>query len=866
MKLVQFLTGYTHYLGWILGVVIVSAMLVQLLRKIPFLISWRQALRREGLLLQLTPPVSSAANTEANEQLIRVLHGLNSSRSWQDKLLGREVVMSSEICSTREGGIRFLLHVDKQRAELIRRLITTHTPNGKVSEVQEYLPLNVRKGKVLEFKLKHHWGFALAHRQDLNSHDPIAYLINAMTNLGKGEFMDVQLVFSPVVHPQAHVIAKMAINNEDVIGYLRHNNHRLLPRIGNAFAAVSFGALDLLSEVTAPASGENGYGYTAAQRQLYDRMQVTKRVKPARTLSEAEQGVHRSIHDKVSQPLFRTSLRVYIAADDPQTVKDRTATVRSALSAFAVPGYQEFSQKVCLSHYREFLFRNRLPSIMESSNSILSASEMAALFHFPSGISKTDNLQTSLSPTLVAPVSLKDGTPLAVLLGRNIHHGVSTDIGLTEAERERHIYIVGGTGNGKTTMLQYAIVQDIKNGNGLAVIDPHGDLAENILKYVPKERISDVIYLNPDDLTHPIGVNLLELPEGLSGDELLREKDLVTESTISVLRKIFSDDDSGGHRIEYVLRNAIQTALTLDNPTLFTIFRLLNDSNYRKKVVRELQDKDLKIFWQNELGKAGDFQRVKMAAGITAKIGRFLFSASARRVLEQEKSTIDFDDVINSGKILVCNFSKGLLGEDTSALFGTTILAKLQTATLRRARLRQPNRQPYYLYVDEFQNFATMAFVQMLSEARKYKLFLTMAEQSVAQQEQHRLVDIILANVGTVVCFRSGGPADELYILPLFSPYVKQGEIASLPAYNFYMRIAAQKSYEPLSGETVLLPDEGSETIAAEVIQSSRKLYAKKPVVARAKKKTRKKTAEAIESADIGESAGRRPNEADSFG
>lgn len=332
--------------------------------------------------------------------------------------------------------------------------------------------------------------------------------------------------------------------------------------------------------------------------------------------------------------------------------------------------------------------------------------------------------------------------------------------------------------------------------------------------------------MNPDDLAYPVGVNLLELPEGLAGDDLLREKDLVTEATISVLRKIFSDDDSGGHRIEYVLRNSIQSVLTLENPTLFTIFELLNDAKFRRKVVKTLTDKNLKDFWDNELGKAGEFQHVKMAAGITSKIGRFLFSASAKRVLEQPKSTVNFEDALASKKILICNFSKGMLGEDTSALFGTTVLAKLQTAALRRARIGEHNRVPFYLYVDEFQNFATTIFVQMLSEARKYKLFLTMAEQSTSQQDQQRLVDIILANVGTIVCFRSGSPADERLVLPLFSPFIEQSEIANLPAYSYYVRIAAINAQEPMSGVTVVVEDVGSEEIAVRVVESSRKLYA----------------------------------------
>jgi hypothetical protein len=221
-------------------------------------------------------------------------------------------------------------------------------------------------------------------------------------------------------------------------------------------------------------------------------------------------------------------------------------------------------------------------------------------------------------------------------------------------------------------------------------------------------------------------------------------------------------------------------------------------------------------------------QKVKMAAGITSKIGRFLFSASARQILEQPKSTIDFDDIINSGKILVCNLSKGLLGEDTSELFGITILAKLQLATLRRARIAQSNRRPFYLYVDEFQNFATTSFVQLLSEARKYKMFLTMAEQSTSQQDDQQMVSIILANVGTVVCFRTGNPNDERLLLPLFAPYIEQGEINNLPAYNFYAKLSAIQPQEPMSGQTLLLDDEGSERIADSVKEHSKKQYANK--------------------------------------
>jgi DNA helicase HerA-like ATPase len=377
-------------------------------------------------------------------------------------------------------------------------------------------------------------------------------------------------------------------------------------------------------------------------------------------------------------------------------------------------------------------------------------------------------------------------------------------IGLTQEERARHMYVIGATGTGKTTMLLSMINQDLKNGNGVCVVDPHGDLAEAAINCIPDDRIKDLIYFNPFDIKYPIGVNLLELTPGLDGDDSLLEKEFITESVISLFRKLFSDAWAAHpHRIEYILRNTIHTAFTLENPTLFTIFDLLNDPVFQKKVVSQVQDENLKNFWKFEFGKAGDYQKVKMVAPVTARIGRFLFSPSAKRILEQEKSTINFDEILDGKKILICNLAKGNLGEDTSEMMGITILNKIQLAALKRARVERAKRNEFYLFVDEFQNFATPSFIQMLSEARKYGLSLTMAEQTTSQQKDRNLVDIILANAGTVVTFRSANPKDEQLLLPQFYPYINAGEISNLPSYHFYMKKAAIIPDEPFSGETM---------------------------------------------------------------
>lgn len=825
-------TNLVHYpllaAGGLVGATLIWFMIVISFR----LLQWRRILRRKSVLLELTPPAHTARVPRATQELFTVIHGLRASRTLKQKLLRHDVVLSLEVASTRADGIRYIVQTDEQLATSLQQAITAYLPQIKVAEAKDELPDDLQ---IMEFKQTGHYAFPLASASWLEQHDPVAYLAGAMTRLTPDEQIHFQLVLMPVELKEAKALARRILGNEDLLSHLSHRKIPFIASIAGFINDGLFAATDIIGEVYHGPTKRSYHGSYDSARANYERLQVSMRKRPARTLSAFELELMETMHQKLNQPLFRVSVRAAVHMDNVDTARERLGAIRTSLQAYNVPSYQALHAKVGLlspKRLRRFVFNNRLPALFNRRSIVLSSSELASLYHFPLGnTAQTDNLITSLSRTLAAPVSLKSGRKLAVTIGDNHHHNTITPIGLTEAERERHLYIIGGTGNGKTTMLFYSILQDIRAGNGIAVLDPHGDLAERILRYIPEDRIKDVIYMNPDDLAHPVGVNLLELPEGLTGDDLLREKDLITEATISVLRKIFSDDDSGGHRIEYVLRNSIQTVLTLENPTLFTIFELLNDAKFRRKVVKTLTDKNLKDFWNNELGKAGEFQRVKMAAGITAKIGRFLFSASAKRVLEQPKSTISFEDVLASKKILICNFSKGMLGEDTSALFGTTVLAKLQTAALRRARIGEQDRVPFYLYVDEFQNFATISFVQMLSEARKYKLFLTMAEQSTSQQDQQHLVDIILANVGTIVCFRSGSPADERLVLPLFSPFIDQGEIANLPAYSYYARIAAIDAQEPMSGVTVVVEDKGSKAIAKRVIESSRLLYTKKLVV-----------------------------------
>lgn len=432
-----------------------------------------------------------------------------------------------------------------------------------------------------------------------------------------------------------------------------------------------------------------------------------------------------------------------------------------------------------------------------------SSQQLADLFHLPLQNGNTDNLEQTLFKTLPIPPSLKQKTPGALHLGQSNHRWQTDPVYLPQVARARHLYVMGGTGVGKTTFLKNQIVQDIIANRGVVVVDPHGDLATSLLDQIPKSRQKDLIYFDPSDLTQVIGINLLEVDQSLKDDQRAIASDLVTEATVSVLRRLFSAEGEGGHRIEYILRNAIQTALTIPGATIFTIYRLLNDRVFRFKSLANLTNKDLILFWREEMGKAGDYQRVKLSIGITSKIGRFLFCLPAKRVFGQAKG-LDFNQVIGQKKILICNLAKGALGDDTTRLFGATILAKVGLASLAQAKLDPDKRQACHLYVDEFQDFATTSFVEMLSEARKYRLFLTLAQQSAQQQAIPRLNEIILANVGTIVAFRSGSPQDAKLMSSIFEPYLQTTDFINLPVYNFYVRLGSSIPCPPVSALTYL--------------------------------------------------------------
>lgn len=409
-----------------------------------------------------------------------------------------------------------------------------------------------------------------------------------------------------------------------------------------------------------------------------------------------------------------------------------------------------------------------------------------------------------------------------VYFARTDFRGTNRLFGIKRNDRRQHLYVVGKTGTGKSAMLNNVIVQDIANGEGLAVVDPHGELVEGLLEKIPKNRVNDVIYLNPADADFHVGFNILELPDP-------KYKHLVASGLMGIFTKIWSNVWSA--RMEYILNNAILALLDTPGSTLLGIPRILTDKDYRQKIITNLTDPVVKAFWIHEFEGWRDQFRNEAIAPIQNKVGQFLSTSIIRNIVGQSKSTIDIFDIMNTGKIFLVNVSKGRIGEDNSALLGAMIITKIQLAAMERVRVPEDERVDFYLYVDEFQNFATDSFAGILSEARKYRLDLILAHQYIGQlvtDVSTKVRDAIFGNVGTMVVFRVGA-ADAEFLESEFEPEFTIQDIVNLPNYSIYLKLMVDGiTCRPFSAIT--LPPmrvETSSVIQEEIISMSRRRYAR---------------------------------------
>lgn len=410
-----------------------------------------------------------------------------------------------------------------------------------------------------------------------------------------------------------------------------------------------------------------------------------------------------------------------------------------------------------------------------------------------------------------------------VYFGKTNFRNAQRTFGIKATDRRQHTYIIGKTGTGKTALITNIALQDIKNGKGLCIIDPHGELVESILPRIPPERVNDIIYFNPEDTEYPIGFNVLEVTDP-------SYKHLIASDLMGIFTKIWANVWSA--RMEYILNNCVLALIDTPGTTLLGITRILVDKNYREKIIANVKDPVVRSFWLQEYESWRDQFRNEAIVPIQNKVGQFLSTALIRNIISQPKSTMNIQNIMDTNKILLVNVSKGRIGEDNSALLGAMLITKIQLAAMARVKIPEEERQDFYLYVDEFQNFATESFAGILSEARKYRLNLIVVHQYIGQlvsKESTQIRDAIFGNVGTIIVFRVGA-TDAEFLENEFTPEFEIQDIVNLPNYHIYLKLMVNGvTSRPFSAMT--LPPFSLTTLAENketIMANSRKLYSKK--------------------------------------
>jgi len=387
--------------------------------------------------------------------------------------------------------------------------------------------------------------------------------------------------------------------------------------------------------------------------------------------------------------------------------------------------------------------------------------------------------------------------------------------GIKIDDRRRHVYVVGKTGMGKTVMLENMAIQDIQQGKGLGFVDPHGEAAERLLNFIPANRVNDVVYINPADLNYPIAFNIMEEVD-------IEHRHLVAGGLMGVFKKIWPDVWSA--RMEYILNNCILALLEYPGATLLGVNRMLADVDYRKKVVDKVTDPVIKAFWVQEYARYTQRYEVEATAAIQNKVGQFISAPLIRNIIGQVKSSINMRDIMDQGKILIMNLSKGRIGEDNSRLLGALLITKIQLAAMSRVDIPEDKRRDFFLYVDEFQNFSTISFVNVLSEARKYRLALTLGHQYITQMDEE-VRDAVFGNVGTIISFRVGAE-DAEYLEKEFTPDFMAADLVNLGKYNVYLKLMIDGlAGRPFSAQTLGPQPLPKDLNTEKIIKVSRERY-----------------------------------------
>lgn len=724
--------------------------------------NFERGLKMVPLLIHLPPP---SDDTDANGRDVRDLVDENISKAqimyniiastlqkgMKSKFYGQRHFAFEIVAS--KGFVYFYAAVPVVLVEVVKQSIVSAYPAARLEEVAEhniFSPVGKISGTIGgELTLKENFAYPIATYQDLKR-DAMQSLLNSLSTLDKEDGVGIQILLRPA-DPEWRKSAN------DTASKKRKGKES---KNGGALAASW--AKQLFVALSKPPEDKSDKGGDKPE------------------LSSLDQAVLDSIDDKTRHPGYETLIRVVASSNVSQRAQALLSNVVSTFSLFDAPGKNGFKYTPAkdIERFVTAYILRFFPQ--ENNKSILNSVELATLFHFPDQSNiPTSQLERQTSKQVDGPRNLSDE---GLLLGYNVFRGVKKPIRLALEDRQRHMYVVGQTGTGKSTFLENLALQDMLNGEGFAFVDPHGDTAEKLLSMVPRERTEDVIYFCPADMDYPMGLNLFEFhtPE---------QKDFLIQEAINMLYKLYDPQHQGiiGPRYEHWFRNAALTLMSDPNGSTFIdIPKVFTDNKYAKQKLAHVTDQTVLDFWNKEMASTTDYHKSEVLGWFVSKFGAFLSNEMMRNIIGQTKSAFNLREIMDNKKILLVNLSKGRTGELNSKLLGMIFVMKFQAAAMSRSDVPESERKDFALYVDEFQNFSTDSFATIMSEARKYHLNLIVANQFTTQLSEE-IRDAVFGNMGTIVSFRVGqNDVDDLtkYYQPMFGG----DDLLRVPNYNTIVR------------------------------------------------------------------------------
>lgn len=673
----------------------------------------------ETVLLQIAVPRDNEIKIDAAEQMFASLHSIAHSDFWS--FLKPQEHLSFEIVARPED-IRFYVAVPKKLTDLVEKQIHGAYPGADIREVDEYSIFS-EKGKVAFAALC----LASADYQPLRVYrdlptDPLSSLTSVLAKMRPGEGAAVQILIQPAAD-------KWRGTGRSYISKTKKNE-----------------------------------------------------ANPDKANFSVDPKTLEAIEQKVSKPGFNAVIRCVVSSDNEESAKMHLDNLLTSFSQFSSDHNHFTKVKMPLKQlfmidfiYRYFPIMN-VPLFRQFS--ILNSDELATVFHLPNKSVETAHIYWLNAKRAPAPSQI----PMSGLfLGKSRYRGVERPIYVAEDDRRRHMYIIGKTGTGKSQLLEEMIIQDISEGKGVAVIDPHGDLIDGLLDRMPPDRAEDVIYFDPSDTERPMGLNMLEA-------RTEEQKHFVVTSIVGLMYKLYDPMKTGiiGPRFEHAIRNAMLTVMVEPGNTFVEVVRVLTDSAFVQELLPKLQDPIIRRYWTDQIAQTADFHKSEVLDYIVSKFGRFVTNKLMRNIIGQSQSSFDFRKVMDEGKILLVNLAKGKIGEENSNFLGLILVPRILIAAMSRQEIPEKERRDFYLYVDEFQNFATPDFAQILSEARKYRLNLIVANQFIGQMEEE-VKNAVFGNVGTVVAFRVG-VTDANYLQHEFQPTFNEADLINIDKFNAYIK------------------------------------------------------------------------------